>query len=60
MKTQYSNEGFTEKGMETFWILCFSFVLYMPKPLIFHKSIIFDIKRMIFCITDMIFGKEKV
>ena len=31
----------------------------MPKPLIFHKSIIFDIKCMIFCITDMIFGKEK-
>lgn len=31
----------------------FLFVLYMSKPLIFHKS-------MIFCITDMIFGKEKV
>ena len=38
----------------------FLFVLYMPKPLIFHKSIIFDIKCMIFCMTDMIFGKEKV
>ena len=38
----------------------FLFVLYMPKLLIFHKSIIFDIKCMIFCITDMIFGKEKV
>lgn len=62
MKTQYSNEGFTEKGMETFWILCFSFcfVYNIPKSLIFHKSIIFDIKCMIFCITDMIFGKEKV
>ena len=38
----------------------FLFVLYMSKPLIFHKSIIFDIKSMIWCITDMIFGKEKV
>lgn len=60
MKTQYSNEGFTEKGMETFWILCFFFSFCIKKVLIFHKSIIFDIKSIIFCITDMIFGKEKV
>ena len=30
-KTQYSNEGFTEKGMETFWILCFSFCFVYAK-----------------------------
>ena len=35
-------------------------MLKLLEPLIFHKSIIFDIKCMIFCITDMIFGKEKV
>ena len=45
--------------MERVWILCFLFILYKQKVLIFHKSIIFDIKHMIFCITDMIFGKEK-
>ena len=31
MKTQYSNEGFTEKGMEMFWILCFSFCFVYAK-----------------------------
>lgn len=31
MKTQYSNEGFTEKGMETFWILCFPFCFVYAK-----------------------------
>lgn len=38
----------------------FLFVLHKQKVLVFHKSIIFGIKSMIFYITDMIFGKEKV